>query len=307
MFNPGIKIGPQYDWRERLEESGAQHCEVWFNVADEKKYANMFSYLKENRIRTGLHFWAVLDDNVMANLAYPDEHIWKASMDRMKHTLDTASRNRFSYVNIHLGNAALERIDFVKHATSHVENSQVDRRSAESTFTRNIAELHAYAQRAGVMLVVETIPPKDPEQQQTKKGRLNPHSTYALSNTYLENIAKKLHVNVNNDISHTAAEFGETTDRDLLWKYLLDRTNAMLPHTAVVHLNTMSEPFNGTDSHDGILDTDFATNVFPNKQQVVELLKRFATRNTVWVINEPSSDHVENYRRLVALKAQMGG
>lgn len=307
MFHPGIKIGPREGWQDILEKSGAQFCEVWFSIDDPiSKYEGHFQYIKEHHIQAGLHFWGMLDEDIMPNIAYPDEHIWKPSLERMKHTLEIARQHDLTYVNIHVGNAALETLQKLPSrgmSMELVENSQVDERQAEKTFEQHVLELNTFAKSLNVNLFIETVPLCTGNYL----GRLHPHKTYALRNVYLEELAKKHDLSLTNDISHTVAEFGQTQDRQALWKYLWDRTTHLLPYTKLVHMNTLSEPFNGTDSHDGILETDFEKNVFPTKTQLLKLLELFNAQQHIWIVNEPNDAFVENYRQLVLLQKQIHG
>lgn len=310
MFLPGVKIGPRPGWLETLNKTNAKYCEIWFSIDDPiEKYNDIFLQIKERSIHAGLHFWGLLDGSIMPNIGYPDEHIWKPSLERIKQTILLAAKHQFEYVNIHVGNAGLEKMQIEPDGiyTNHIEGSEVSCTSTQETFKRNVLILHEFSQEKHVNLIIETVPPMDPSFGRDIKGRLNPHKTYALSNLYLEQLAKEHNLFINNDISHTVSEFPETTDRTKLWLYLLDRTTAMLPYTKLVHMNTVCEPFNGTDSHDGILETDFDKNVFPNKQQVLTLLSLFEKQQNIWVINEPNEKFIENYNQLVSLQKQIHG
>src|SRR5262245_52049191 len=125
MWHPGIKIGPK-DWREKLEKTQAQYCEVWYRVDWEERYKEMFEYLKDHNIHTGLHFWGVLENGIMPNLAYPDEKIWKPSFELMKKNIDIAAQHHFRYINIHVGNASLEKMDLDGHRSIPIKDSLVD-------------------------------------------------------------------------------------------------------------------------------------------------------------------------------------
>ena len=300
-WKPGIKVGPQ-NYQENLGRSHAKYCEVWYRVDREGEYTDMFSYLQEHGIHAGLHFWAMLQDKIAPNLAYPDEKIWKPSLELMQKNLEIAAKHHHAYVNIHVGNAALEKMDLDRHKSMPIEHTVVDYHLAERTAEKNILTLQTYAKKLGVLLIIETVPPYDPEgwdSDQNPNARLHAHATHALSNVFVEHLGKDLGIAINNDISHTAAEL-ITNDREQLWQYLYARTVALAPYTKLIHANTMAEPFNGTDSHDGILDSDFAHNVFPSKLQFEKLLSVFQSRDDVWIVNEPQRDHVQNYNALVA-------
>lgn len=303
-LKPGMKVGPDQDDFRKLDESGAKYAEVWYRVDQESRYDALFAHMKVRGIQAGLHFWGTLDNDILPNLAYPDERIWRPSIELMKHNVDVAAKHAFYYVNVHLGNAALEQISLDKYWMRPVPDTLVEVEQAQETFEKNVLELNAYARNAGVQLIVETIPPSAPENWSDNNARLQPHDTHSLSNTFLEEIAKKHHLALNNDISHTAAEL-ITDNRAQLWTYLHERTTALAPFTKLIHCNTLAEPFNGTDSHDGILDTDFAHNVFPTRTQLRELLHTLVGSNEVWIVCEPKRDHIENYRALVQLLAEL--
>ncbi len=306
MWKPGIKIGPQ-DWREKLEKTRAQYCEVWYRVDWEERYEEMFRYLEDHSIHTGLHFWGVLDGNVAPNLAYPDVNIWKPTLELVQNNIIIASQHKFDYVNIHVGNAALEHLDLDRHFLKIIENSTVDPNSARQTLFEHAPKLHTFAKDHGVRLIIETVPSREPEHWQTLEGRLYPHQNYALSNSVVEELGKQFGIAVCNDFTHTAAEgcttaANATIDREFLWQYLLARTQALAPYTKLIHCNTMSEPFNGTDSHDGITDEDFSHHVFPSKDQCKTLLSLFSNRDDVWVVNEPRDHHEENFFALQKMR-----
>lgn len=263
----------------------------------------MFSALVSRKIETGLHFWGTLDQHILPNIAYPDRHIWEPSLELMKQNILTAQKHGFSYVNIHIGNAALETFNLDTQELLLVDGSQVDPKDAKRTFFKNVEGLHAFALDHGTRLIVESVPPCDAPHH-TPDSRLHPHPSYALSNKVLEEAATELGIFVNNDLCHTASEF-ITDDRNALWEYLLERTQALAPYVKLMHANTMVEPFNGTDSHDGITDADFSHNVFPSKSQVEILFALFKNRDDVWIVNEPKDQHVENYNALLQFRDRM--
>jgi len=304
MWKPGIKIGPE-NWKERLIESSARYCEVWHNIAEPQKYETMFQFLQKREVHTGLHFWGTVHDSVMANIAHPEVSILEPSINLMKQTIDIASSWGFFYVNIHIGTAALEKIFFSTHSLEPVLGTEVPMEQAKQTAKETLLLLKDYAEKRSILLIVETVPSHNARQFLSSDSRKhNIFPTHGLSSFILEDIAKEIGVSVNNDLSHTAAEL-VTNSREELWKYVSARTKQLAPYTKLIHSNTLSEPFNGTDSHDGILDEDFSNNVFPTKQQFATLLSMFAQRNDVWIVNEPQNKHVENYNALCAFHDAM--
>ena len=103
------------------------------------------------------------------------------------------------------------------------------------------------------------------------------------------------------DISHTAGQY-PGLKREALFEKVLNDARHLAPFTKLIHVNTVKEPFNGTDSHDGILPEDFKNNVFPNRDQLKELLTVFKNQPDIWLIPEPESEKmIENYFELKKL------
>lgn len=301
-LHPGIKIGPESDWEQKLKASQAQYCEVWYRVDWEEQYNDMFAYLKKHDIHTGLHYWAMIHNTYMPNLAYPDEKIWKPTYETMCANINTAAKHGFAYVNIHIGNYALLTLNLNTHTHACLPETKVDPQHAAQVFTENVQRLHEYAQERQVLLLVENIPPYNSaiEGQHTEVI-----PAYALHSQVLENIAQTYGIHITFDLGHVMAE-SPTQTVEGLTSYLIERAQVLAPHTKLIHANTVIKPFTGTDSHDGITDTDFAHNVVPSKTQFIELLRLFARHTThTWIVNEPKDEHVENYHALTAILNQV--
>lgn len=301
ILHPGIKIGPEIDWKNKLEASQAAYCEVWYRVDWEQKYQEMFAYLDKHHIHTGLHYWAMIHGTYMPNLAYPDQSIWKPTLETMQQNIDVAAKHGCAYVNIHIGNTAIIASDLDKHTLANIPDSAIDPSQAAQTFEEHVKVLHEYAEKRHVQLIVENIPPYN----SVNEGH---HDVvvpaYALSSQVLEDIAKRNGLHINLDLGHMMAEAPIQTET-AIWEYLYARAFALKPYIALIHANTLIQPFTGTDSHDGITDDDFARNVVPNKNQCIKLLQLFATQSNVWVVNEPKNNHIENYQALVAILHQL--
>jgi len=301
-FHPGIKIGPESDWEQKLKESHARYCEVWYRVDWEEKYNDMFAYLKKHNIHTGLHYWAMINGAYMPNLAYPDEKIWKPTYETMCTNIDTAAKHGFTYVNIHIGNYALLALNLDAGTCACAPDTEVDPHHAVQVFTENVQRLHEYAQKRQVLLLVENIPPYNPvvEGQHTEVSL-----AHALHSRVLEDIAQTYGIHINFDLGHMMAE-SPTQTVEGLTSYLMERVQALAPHIKLIHANTVIKPFTGTDSHDGITDADFANGVVPSKTQFIELLRICARHtNNMWIVNEPKDHHIENYYALTAILNQV--
>lgn len=290
----GIKVGPKQDSFIDLDRSGAPFCEVWYDATKPDDYTELFDGLKKRHIETGLHYWGALPDGTWTNLAYPDTNLIDQTLRLMKQTIDAAARHKFVYVNIHPGTAAKVQIDFQAQAFKLL-SEPVLMNQAQTLFLEHAHALHDYATRQGVVLTVETVPLMDMNGWYNgASGRDNPIDIYELPvSTHIKAASQGLWIA--NDFCHSAAN--TITDRaDAVWTALHALTKTLAPQTRLIHLGFIVPPYNGCDFHDHLdnplLDTDTA---IPNKKQMIELLKLFATRDDMWMLVEPVSDHVKNY------------
>src|SRR5688572_27346577 len=107
----GIKVNIDADSFERMRITNPQLVEVWFNANNTDTYGDLFAELKRRKCDVGLHFWGLCDNNIAPNIAYPDQHVLKQSMDLIRGTIDTAASHGFQYVNIHPGASALAKVN----------------------------------------------------------------------------------------------------------------------------------------------------------------------------------------------------
>lgn len=296
---PGIKIGPQ-SFQAILDKYTPRVCEVWFRVDWENEYRQMFSRLKKEKVATGLHFWGILPKGVMPNFAFDSETVRKQSIELVKKTIEIAAKHGFSYVNIHPGSYLLLTLDLDKACMCLIEGQETAPEKGKKILLENLNELNLFAKSREVKLLVETLPSREPENyKDLVKGRLK---TFDVKNVNLLQMVELAEqgVFICNDFCHTAAEI-ISDDRDYLFAKLLTNSKKLAKQTKLLHVNTMPPPFNGTDAHLGILNKDFNKGVFPDKEQLKQLLSLFVDRDDVWVIPEPYADHVENTLALIRL------
>ena len=293
---PGIKIGPR-NWKEILSSYSPQCCEVWFRVDQITQYEEMFSTLQENRIPTGLHFWGILPGGLMPNFAYPDEDVRGPSLKLVKQSIDVASEHGFSYVNIHPGSYRLSRVNLDRLFMRPIQGRETTESEGNMVLAENIQELTRYAQRRGVLFLVETVPAREPLHfRDLTSGRRRSQDMRNVPVSALVNLARPGFF-ICNDLCHTTMDI-ISDDRDFLFQQLLEKTKLLSDKTRLIHVNTMPPPFNGTDGHLGIRRQDFSEDIFPAREQLKQLLSLFVDRDDVWVIPEPFSDHIENTRAL---------
>ena len=301
----GVKVGPnEQQWRGVLEQSQAKYCEVWFRLDQKERFEPLFEYLRQNQIEFGLHFWAILSGGYEPNLAFAPEGIAQESQELMQETLELASKVGAVYVNIHPGSLKLKRLDLDKREMALLPGKGVTEAEAMASLIKRVTELHQEADKLGVRFLTETVPKNDMQHWRDMSGRLNPQRTENISPEIIVELAEA-GLWVTNDFGHTAAAW-ETEDKNWLWEKVWQVSQKLAEQTKLVHLNTIMPPFNGTDAHSGILEKDFEAGAFPNKQQVIELLRLFKNRDDVWVIPEPEEeDMVDNYKAILELVRQV--
>lgn len=299
MIKAGIKIEPN-NWVKRLLDSQAKCCEVWFSINRENEYSDMFQFLNRKQIQTCLHFLGVIENDIPANPASPDEIIRKNSILLIQKCIEIASRNGFSYVNIHPGNARLWKFNSEKQVFKIADNSKQHYQDSKYAFRESAVLLHEYGQKNNVNVLWETPPAKEPvDLNKETMDRIRLQSTAALNSFTLEEIVKKDGIFITNNISHTMTEIQSASENEII-NYLFERTEKLALYTKLLHINALFRPYNGTDS-DGITNVDFNNEAIPTKDQLLQLLKIFNGRNDVWAINEPRHNHVQNYMALKEL------
>lgn len=290
----GIKIGLR-DCQERISQTHASVCEVYFRIDQKDRYDELFSMLKARKISAGLHFWGFLKNDILYNLAYPESQIREQSLTLIKKAIDVAGRWGAYYVNVHPGNRAIVEMDLNKGLYRNISHF-VTYELAEKTLLENAKILHEYALNKNVLFLIETVSALDNTHWYNEKTRNEPVDVgYIHVNTLIRLSQQGFYFT--NDLGHTIGD--EISDnRVYLYQKLLEKTRALFPQTKLIHTNTTKAPFNGTDTHNGLLDEDFKQNVLPTKKQFMEILNIFKKRNDVWLIPEPLKNHEENYQEL---------
>lgn len=289
----GVKTGPE-NWREPFERTNARYCEVWFRVDWKDRFQNIFRYLRKNKIEFGLHFWAILPAGFEPNLAYEKDGIADQSQEQVRKCIDIAQKVGAYYVNVHPGSLILRSADLERKELKVLHGNEISLEKARSSLLQHTRQLHQYAQDKGVLFMVETLPKNELEHWRDLSGRKNIQEAKNIPPEVIIEIAES-GVSVCNDFGHTAASW-VTDDPDVLFKNVYSVTKRLAPQTRLIHLNTVIPPFNGTDSHNGVLEKDFRAGVFPNRGQLKKLLQPFKERDDVWVIPEPETpDMAANY------------
>lgn len=297
----GVKIGPE-NWKQVLSEVTPACVELWFKLDLIDQYDEMVAELQKRTIPFGIHFWASTKKGYEPNLVFEEDGVADESEELMRQTIDYAKAVRATYVNVHPGSFTLKYIDFEKKKMVLIPGETVEVDQGKEVLFNHCKSLNEYAKSKNILFLVETLPKNELEHWYSPEGRKNTQPADNVSPEILLELAKS-GISITNDFSHTVSSV-VSDDREFLWKYLLDTTKQLAPFTKLIHLNTVIAPFNGTDSHNGVLPEDFAQNVLPTKEQVLKLLQLFKGRDDVWVIPEPDIEKmVANYRAIGGLLA----
>ncbi len=283
----GFKTGPKtWDEGRRLVlEEGARFAEVWYRYDRPEDYQTAFQFFRDRGVGFGLHYWGTVGDGILPSFCHPEPKQYQAGLGSVKQAIDVAAEAGAVYVNIHPGTRALTRIGPHFRGVTLVNESVTPVAEAFKLLSAATKQLHDYASDRKVVFLVETVPACDWGPVTDDEAQRPILKTYHASVPMIEALAEQ-GFEVANDFGHTAAAL-PSTDRAKLWDWLLDKTERLAPRTRLLHINTLSEPFSGTDTHDGILAEDWAHSVFPNEEQFLQLLAIFKNRQDVWLIPEP--------------------
>jgi len=273
-------------------------CEVWFNYKKASQYQEMFEWLRDRKVSIGLHYWGVAEGDIKPNLATHHTLVRDEIMDQMKRTIDIGASINCAYVNVHPGSERLEKIDFDNERQFMTDHEATPPDEAAKLVVTAARELHDYAESKDVLLTIETIPGREAPDFTNRENLYDPRNTTLATMKAMGQTG----IFLANDIAHTAGALAmDVSSENEMWPALYNYTREISRATRLIHLNTLTPPHNGADTHDGIRDEDFKAGVWPDKDQVKDILKLFRDRDDVYVVLEPRQYMPENYRALVSL------
>lgn len=277
----GFKTGPK-SWEEGqrlVVDYGARYAELWYRYDKADDYQEIFRFFEQHEVAFGLHYWGVVEGNILPNFCYDQAVQYRQGIDSVKEAIDVASKVGATYVNIHPGSRRLTKLNEAFDQLTLISNDLTPEDRARELLLAATTELSEYAQERGVLFLVETIPAHDAASW-NQGGRNTVLESHQAPTEFLLALAERGYY-VANDFGHTAANRPQL-NRDQLWDYLYTVSQQLAPQTKLLHVNTLSAPFNGTDSHDGILSSDWQCDVFPNEAQLKLLLALYLDRPDVW-------------------------
>ena len=154
-------------------------------------------------------------------------------------------------------------------------------------------KIKKYAEKKKVVPLLETVPKFVPSDfGNIATGRIKLQKSEGLETEKFFELTD-LGYPICFDIGHTLGQY-ITNNRKKLFDYLIKSAKKMLPGIGLIHVTTNIPPFNGTDSHNGVLEEDFKKDVMPNKKQLIKFLTLFKDKD-IWLIPEPHEKMVENH------------
>lgn len=301
----GFKIGLK-DWREKLETAKPPFVEVYFRVDKTPDYREMFAYLKTHNIKFGLHFWGVLKSGIEPNLLSRHKWIQNQSVMLMLRAIKVAAEHKCVYVNVHPG-AFKERIIDLDASSFKMANlPETEFEEGRKNLLENAKRLKKIAEKYSILLTYETLPTNCPIEWLQPRGPQNVLIAKQCPIEFYEDLMNAGHF-VANDFGHTVASIvvGKN-ERQIVLDHLITWTKKLAPATKLIHCNLTMSPFDGTDTHSGLLPEDFAKDTLPTRPELIEILKIFKNREGIFILNEPESGHVENYHVLLNLLKEPG-
>lgn len=288
----GIKVAGNPDDVDRLEKTGAKHCEVRFIVEEAEKFADLLGYIQQHNIQPNFHHWAAFD-GILANPAAPGE-LGEQTIETIRETIDIAAKYNAGYVVIHPGHTKKNIVNHEQEYIRPVETIATEEEAVRLILKR-IPSLANYAEKKGLLLLTETVPAYDPEKWMTAEGRINRVDIGKLPFAIIEKLASRGYA-IANDFEHTACDM-QSESHTKVFSYLYQKTKILAQQTKLLHLGYIVPPYNGTDYHGNLSDPEFASEeALPNKEEMFKLLQIFNSRDDLWIIPEPATDHIGSYR-----------
>lgn len=307
----GFKIGLR-DWKEKLELTHPKFVEVYFRVDKIKEYETMFDYLRAHQIKFGLHFWGVLKSGIEPNLLSRHKWIQNQSYFLMQEAIKIGVEANAVYVNFHPGALRERIIDLDKNTYQLAKLKETEFEEGRENLLKNAKRLQdsvgddlqvvpqdGQTRRSVPTIIFETLPTNSPIVWTAPRGPNNMIIAKQCPIEFYEDLARAGFA-IANDFGHTTAS-SVGARRAVPLQHLQYWTKTLARSTKLIHCNLTLPPFDGIDTHSGLLPEDFAKDTLPNKEELLELLKIFKDREDVYILNEPEDRHVENYHALVAI------
>jgi sugar phosphate isomerase/epimerase len=291
----GIKVGPD-GWLEKLADPlQVEHAEVYFDLVRLEAYAPLFSWLRERGMEAGLHASSRLPVGLMPNLGSSDAEVREASASLLRRTIDVAARAGMRHVVVHPGSC---RDWGIRDGRTYCRGVPATPAARDREIVDALLRLAAYAAEQGVALLAENMPAYD-FASYDPVDRVHVIDVGFVPYRLLVGLGQR-GVGLCVDLGHLYAEMSAQAPGSDPSPQVMGATRALAPYAQLVHLSTVVPPWNGTDSHNGFLDEDYALAAIPTRAQLIAWLGLF-TRDEICAVPEPDGGavvHLDNIRVL---------
>jgi sugar phosphate isomerase/epimerase len=226
----------------------------------------------------------------------------QASISLVRRTLDVAAAQGMRFVVLHPGSYVNWGIWQGRCFTTGAPASPVE---ANRRVVDEVARLAAHGRERGVELLAENLPAYDYASYEPM-NRDQVLDVGFLPCAVVREMGER-GVGLCVDNGHVYAELMARAPGEDCFTEAMEATLALVPYTRHVHVSTIVPPWNGTDSHNGFLQEDYAQGAVPTRDQLLAWLRLFDGRD-LWVIPEPYGGpdvHLANYRLLKTWMEQL--
>lgn len=297
----GIKTGLRNDWKKDIETTRPDFCEIWFDASKPAAYTDLFSYLHQQSVPFGLHYWGATKDGILSNIAYPDANIIKESLQLLTDTIELAASHECIYVNFHPCGRLLTRVDFEKE-TFGILTKEADMTTCITNFFESVSSLARIASANGVTLTVESAPSySSAGEWMGASGRVKTLDIGEFRTELIVDIYDIPGIYFANDLGHTAANVVSHA-REKPLQYLKNIARRLKKKTRLLHVSYLIPPYNGTDYHGSLTYDEFnSPAAMPNHAETIELLKLYKDLPEICALVEPETNHIANFFALKSL------
>lgn len=302
----GLKTGPKNfeDAKRTVLDDGATMCELWYDIHKQDDYHDIITWLEEQNVSIALHHWGVAQGKYKTNLTTNHQGVRSDTVQQIQETIDIASTlSNPAYVNAHPGGRYLETTNLETGEQALVPDAYTPPEEADSIFFESVEYLQEYADSRGVLLTLETLPGSEAPIPGARTEAYVPDNVPLATMERMRDVGGFLA----NDLTHTAGQLAmESNTLTSMWEKLYAFTKQTADMTRLLHINTVTPPYNGTDSHHGITEHDFVGDEFPSRDQLKKILSLFKNRDDVFVLTEPQVIATQaNFRALKQLVEEL--
>lgn len=266
----GIKVGPQ-GWREKLADPlHVEHAEVYFDLARLEAYAPLFTWVHKHGLEAGLHASSTLPGGLTPNLGSSDVEVRAASDALLRRTIEVAAEAGMRHVVVHPGSC---RDWGIRDGRTYMRGAPATPEERDREVAGALLRLAAYAAERGVALLAENMPAYD-FAAYDPVDRVHVIDVGFVPYPLLAELGAR-GVGLCVDVGHLYAELSALAPGVDPTPQVMAATVALAPYARLVHLSTVVPPWNGTDSHNGFLETDYALGAIPTRTQLLAWLALF--------------------------------